>query len=326
MFRMLIRTRTDIDQMMKIFAVCMLPLALLILSEKATGMNAFAIFGGVPMNAVVRDGVIRCEGPFAHPILAGTFAATNASLFFALWTKDRFNKLLSLIGVGSCIVIAIASGSSGPVLAFVFSMVGMCMWPLRNYMRAVRWMLSGLVIVAHILMKAPVWFLIARIGVFSGSTAYFRAFLIDRAIANIDDWWLLGTKSTAQWGHGLFDVTNEYIAQGVTGGLLTIVLFILIISKAFGTVGKTVRRISKQPAAVGFGVWTLGCALLAHVTTYMSVSYFDQNTVTWFLLLAVISSSEFLYRDQRQSERSLESSKTGRGGAWFGAAIPQRGA
>ena len=33
-------------------------------------------------------------------------------------------------------------------------------------------------------MNAPIWFLIARVGVFSGSTAFYRAYFIDRSIAN----------------------------------------------------------------------------------------------------------------------------------------------
>lgn len=295
LFRHLMRNREDIDQMARMFAVCMLPLAILIVSEKFTGRNAFAIFGGVPETAVVRDGVIRCEGPFAHPILAGTFAATNMAFFAALWCRDRLDKLLALIGVLSCAAITIASGSSGPVLAYLWAVVGFCMWPLRKQMRLIRWGISLLLITLHLSMKAPVWFLIGRVGVFNGSTAFFRAYLIDSTIKNFGEWWLIGTKSTAHWGQGLFDVTNEYIAQGVDGGLLTMVLFILIISRSFGTIGRTVRKLENQPMAVKFGVWVMGGALLAHATTYISVSYFDQNNVTWFLLLATISTVGGLY-------------------------------
>ena len=77
---------TRADQMSKMFALCMVGLAVLILGEKFSGRNAFAIFGGVPDVAVVRDGVIRCQGPFAHPILAGTFAAYG--VLAALMARD----------------------------------------------------------------------------------------------------------------------------------------------------------------------------------------------------------------------------------------------
>ena len=36
--------------------------------------------------------------------------------------------------------------------------------------------------------------------------------------------------------------------------------------------------------------WAFGEALFAHAVTYISVTYFDQNFVNWYLLLAMISS------------------------------------
>jgi hypothetical protein len=289
LFRVLIRSREDVDQMVRIFAVCIVPLAALIIGEKISGHNVFAIFGGVSEITVVRDGVRRCQGPFAHPILAGTFAATNASFFIALLWRQGRDRVLAAAGVIACIAIAVCSGSSGPVMSFGWAVLGFCLWPLRKRMRLIRWGLVFLIIGLQLVMKAPVWFLIGRISVFDGSTGFFRARLIDAAITNFFGWWLIGTQSTAQWGTGLFDITNQYIAEGVNGGVLTMGLFILLIACSFGTVGRTVRQIRNSPKSVKIGTWALGCALLAHATTYISVSYFDQNIVTWFLLLAIIS-------------------------------------
>jgi ABC-type Mn2+/Zn2+ transport system permease subunit len=35
-------------------------------------------------------------------------------------------------------------------------------------------------------------------------------------------------------------------------------------------------------------LWAMGAALFAHAVTFISVSYFDQNFVNWYLLLAII--------------------------------------
>ena len=296
LFRILLRDRDDVDQMARMFSLFMVPLAVLILGEKLTGRNVFAIFGGVSEIAVVRDGVIRCQGPFAHPILAGTFAATNVAFFIPLWWKGGHDKIVALLGFVASIAIIVASGSSGPVMAFSFAVVGLFMWPIRRQMRLVRWGMAVTVIALHLAMKAPVWFLIARMSVFDASTGFFRARLIDATIRNFSTWWLIGIKTTDQWGPGLFDITNEYIAQGVHGGVLTMVLFVMIISLAFGTVGRTVRGYKNSPTSVKIGAWAMGCALLAHCATYFSVSYFDQNIVTWFLLLAVISNGPMFAR------------------------------
>jgi hypothetical protein len=163
-------------------------------------------------------------------------------------------------------------------------------------MRVIRWGLAIGLVVIHLAMKAPIWFLISRMSVFDASTGFFRARLIDATIRNFGAWWLLGIKTTDQWGPGLFDITNEYVAQGVHGGLLTMVLFVLMISRGFATVGQTVRGYKHSPTSVQIGAWAMGCALLAHCATYFSVSYFDQNIVTWFLLLAVISNGPMFVR------------------------------
>ena len=145
----------------------------------------------------------------------------------------------------------------------------------------------------EIVMKAHVWFLLARAGIFSGSTGHHRAYLIDRALANLDDWWLLGTRSTVAWDeyYNLFDITNQYLVYGADGGLITMLLFILVIVRCFGAVGLTVRALGEESRELQFCVWALGAALFSHVVTFLSVSYFDQNFVNWYLLLAIISTA-----------------------------------
>lgn len=293
MFRYLLRGLDDILQVLGMLAVFLAPLAAFMVLEKMTGRNAFYLFGGVPEFTEIRDGVLRCQGPFGHPILAGTFGATSFPLCMGLWWQGRITKIVAVIGIASCLIIIITSGSSGPVLAGVAALVGMAMWGTRRYMRQIRWGIVLSLIGLHLYMKDPVWFLIARMDVFSASTGWHRAFLIDRAIANFGDWWLVGTKSTAAWSEDLFDVTNAYILEGANGGLVTMILFITIIVLCFSGVGKAIRAFSAERSTQLLW-WTAGSALLAHAVTYLSVSYFDQNIVVWFLLLALISTSTAL--------------------------------
>jgi hypothetical protein len=139
-------------------------------------------------------------------------------------------------------------------------------------------------------MKAPVWFLMQRVNIFSGSTGDHRAYLIDRFVANLGGWWLVGTKSSVDWGdENLWDITNQYILEGVNGGLLTMLLFIFIIVCCFAGIGRTVRRLGPGLFRKQVLVWALGAALFAHTVSYFSISYFDQNVVNWYLLLAMIS-------------------------------------
>ena len=254
----------------------------------------------------MRDGVLRCQGPFAHPILAGSFGAAMLPFFVSLWWLRGASRLLAIVGVISSVIITITAGSSGPVFASLAAVVGLVMWLFRKHMRTIRWGLVLMLVALALVMKAPVWYLIARVNLFSGSTGYHRAYLIDQAVAHLPEWWLVGTKSTAHWGLYLADVTYQYVRVGVDGGLITLILFITIIAMCFRSVGRTIRAMGMENNSrqFQFCVWAMGAALLAHLVTFISVTYFDQNFVVWYLLLALISSSGALFLPASTSSRS----------------------
>jgi hypothetical protein len=293
LFRFLVRDKEDILSALKIFSVLVVPLAGAMVLEKITGRDPFAIFGGVPEISFVRDGAIRCEGPFAHPILAGTFGATVMPFWVGLWWQKGSYRVYALLGVISSLIITFTSASSGPILAFAFGALGLCLWTLRARMRAIRWGIVAFLGALQLAMKPPFWYVMTKVPIVDGSDSYHRAYLIDRCIANFSDWWLIGTKSTEAWAEKdshLFDVTNAYILAGANGGLLAMILYITIIVLAFKGVGRVVRSMEgKDPKESLQLTWALGASLLAHAVTFIAVSYFDQNFVNWYFLLAMIS-------------------------------------
>jgi hypothetical protein len=288
LFRSLIRSIDEITTAFRMFVLLIVPLAVLMLIEKATGRNLFAIFGGVPAFTLVRDGVLRCQGPFPHSILAGTFAAALLPQFVALWWQRGSGRLLSIVGVGCAAVITAASGSSGPVMTFACGMIGLAFWPCRLKMRAVRWGLVLLLVGLQIVMKAPFWFVIAHMAVRSGSDAFYRAFLIDRTIAHFGEWWLIGTKYQVPWATKLTDITNMYVRVAMDGGLVTLVLFLTLLRRSFCGVGRALRAKRHAFTSQQHCIWALGASLFAHVMTFLAVWYWDQNIVNWYLLLAMI--------------------------------------
>jgi hypothetical protein len=293
LFRFLLRDLNDIRRLFAMTAIVIMPLAAAMLLERATERNVFAIFGGVRAVTELRGDMLRCQGPFGHPILAGTFGASLLPFFVSLWWQGKKYKRLAVAGVLSSAVITVTSGSSGPLMAFMAGSFAMSLWWFRKYMRLIRWgALLGFISLA-LVMKAPVWYLIQRVNIFSGSTGDHRALLIDQFVHHFSDWWLLGTKSTIAWvDENMWDITNQYVWEGVNGGLFAMVLFILIIAFSFRAVGRTVRRL---PATDGNAqrrlVWALGATLFAHTASFMSISYFDQNVINWYLLLAMIATA-----------------------------------
>jgi hypothetical protein len=155
-------------------------------------------------------------------------------------------------------------------------------------------------------MKAPVWFLMARMGDIVGGGGWHRAAIIDQAIAHVGDWWLLGTSNTGDWmattlafSPNSADITNQFVSEGLMGGLLTMILFIFVIVRCFRMIGLSLKSMEESPFAEQIIVWSLGASLLAHVMAFMSVSYFDQIIVFWYLLLAMISAIGDLLNVQR---------------------------
>jgi hypothetical protein len=286
-FRFVLRDLRDVRHVCRIFAVALLPLAAAMVLEKLTGRNPFYVFGGVPEFTDVREGVLRCQGPFGHPILAGSFGAAWVPLFVGMWLQGRGQRLLAMLGIASAGLITVLAGSSGPVAAMGSGILGCAMWPFRNSMKAARWGVVVVLVFLQIVMKAPVWFLFARVNIFSGSTGWHRANLIDRTITNFPDWWLLGAKDTMSWGVWAGDITNQFILQGVRGGIVTLVLFTSIVVICFATVGRATRMMEGQSRNAQLLFWCTGATLFAHVISFMSVSYFDQNVVNWYLLLAI---------------------------------------
>jgi hypothetical protein len=306
LFRFLVRDFDDIKRVFRITAVLIIPLAAAMVQELVTGRNAFAVFGVRNAIVQIRDGALRCSGPFEVPMLAGTFAATLLPFFVVLWQQGRAHALLSGLAILSSGTIIFTTASSGPYLTALVAVAGLCLWPWRKHMRALRWGVTLVLISLHLVMKSPVWFLLARVDVVSGSTGFHRAYLIDRAVATFSRWWLIGIKSTEIFGeqiHG--DITNQYVIEGIDGGLVTMVLFILIIVNCFRGIGRITTR-DDMPLNVRRGAWAMGAALFAHAITYLSISYFDQNFVNWYLLLALISTITGMSHTKRQRKLVTE--------------------
>jgi hypothetical protein len=300
LFRFLLRDLDDIKRVFALTSVLLMPLAAAMLLERATERNVFAIFGGVRAVTELRGGTLRCQGPFGHPILAGTFGASLLPFFVSLWWQGRRYKWLAVAGVLSSAIITAAAGCSGPILAFMAGSFAMVLWRFRKYMRLIRWgVLLGFLSLA-LVMKAPVWFLIQRVNIFSGSNGDHSALLIDQFVRHFGDWWFLGTKSTIDWAdENMWDITNQYVWEGVNGGLFTMVLFILIIVFCFRAVGRTVLLLPASNAAPQRRlVWALGAAVFAHVASFISISYFDQNVINWYLLLAMIATAAAIRKNE----------------------------
>jgi hypothetical protein len=285
--RYAIRNREDGVRVIRYFAFLSVIFAVCMIGEQFTGTNIFGELGGVPLISEVREGRIRSEAVFQHAILAGTFGAVVIPLFVMLWKTAR-SRAMAIMGITAATVMAVASACSTPILAYVAGFVAIIFWPLRRSMRLLRWGIGIGLVCLHFVMRAPVWYVIAHVAVIGASSANHRADLVDTFITHISDWWLLGTNANNAWGHDMFDTSNQYVNQGVTGGLASLAFFILVIARSFGRIGNMRKAVQGQGGRSEWALWLLGSALFANIVAFFGISYFDQTRVGWFVLLAMI--------------------------------------
>lgn len=294
LLRLILHEQEDIDRSTKILAFICALVAAFMLNEQFTGRNLFAILGGVPKFAMVREGSIRAQGPFAHSILAGTFGAIMMPLFVGLLWRHK-GRVVPLLGIFSSAIIIFASHSSTPLGATAAVIAGFCLWHFRNWMRQLRWGLVFTLLGLHLVMKAPVWALIGRLDIVGGSSGYHRFILIDNFIRHFNEWWLLGVKDTEHWGYDMWDISNQFVNEGVRGGLLTFVLFLAIIVYCFKGLGAARKQAEANGDVMAArSMWTLGTALLANIVAFFGITYFDQTSIAWYAFLAMIATVSFV--------------------------------
>ena len=303
--RFLIRDEQDIVRVVKVFAALTCIFAVTMTIEKFRNQNIFGYLGAVPIVPTVREGSVRAQAAFAHPILAGAFGVALIPLFWWLWSSGKA-KVAGVLGFCGSLGMMLTSASSTPLMAFLAAIAGWAAWSIRSKMRVVRWGFVAMLIALHLVMKAPVWFLIARADLIAGSSGYHRAMLIDLCVRHFSDWWLIGTNAAGSWDWDMWDTSNQFVQEAESGGLLTFICFVMIVARSFNKLGKARKIIQNDPQQEQF-MWFLAVALFTNCVLFFGISYFDHTKIMWFTLLAIIAAATApILATQKETEPALE--------------------
>jgi len=303
LLRFLVWGQKDLVRVVKALAVVVIVIAPFMVYEQSSAYNAFWLLGA-PEITNLRDGQIRAQGPFGHPIVAGTVGATLLPLFAWLFFHGRRTRLLAAAAVIASTLMVLASRSSTPVLTYAATVLALAMWPLRKSLRWVRWGVVTLLLLLQLSMSSPVWFVMNRASGVMGGSGWHRAMLVDNFVRHFFQWWLVGTRANPNWGWSMWDVDNAYVGAGLSGGLLSFVLFIAVLVYGFKVIGHARKRAEKYPREQGL-IWVLGAALFANAVAFFGIVYFDQAVVAWYALLAMIAVVPTFVATRRRPELQL---------------------
>jgi len=288
LLRIYLQDREGVERAIKALAAVAILVACCMVYEHFTRFNFFALFElpGATLSEV-RNGAVRARGPFAHPLLAGTFGATLVPLFVWIWVSGK-SKLYAGAGLVASGIIVLTAHSSTPFLAYAAGLIGILCWPLRQHMRAVRWGILGSLLALHLVMKAPVWFIIGHIDLVGGSSSFHRAELVNLFITRFSDWWLVGRPQDVDWGWDMWDTCNQYVEEGETGGVCAFACFLALIVMSFKQLGRARIAFNGDRQQQWF-FWLLGATLFSHVVGFFGISYSDQTRMLWYAVLAMIT-------------------------------------
>jgi hypothetical protein len=256
------------------------------LNEQISHVNVLNLLAGLPTLVQFKNGHIRSQGTLGS-IAAGAFSGVLIPLFIWQWSEKK-SRLIAIAGLAGAGLMVFTSFSSTSQLAVIGSIVGLVFWPLRTKMRQIRWGLLSVLVGLHMVMKAPVWALIARVDLTGGSSGYQRYQLIDMTVRHFSMWWLIGTPDYVNWGWDSWDLCNQFAAVALTGGLLTLIFYIAIFKQGFAAIGKARKRVSGDRSQEWL-LWCFGSTLFATLVAHLGINYMAQLIMGFFPLIACIS-------------------------------------
>jgi hypothetical protein len=272
-------------------SICIIVLLPFTWFEFFSGTNFFSIVGRDRIS--IRDGEIRAAATFSHAILYGSFAAALVPLFWVDYRMEK--KIMKLLPILSCLFIIYSCQSSGPIVALTGAIFFLFFFRWKQYSSGFAWCVLIAAIIIHFVREKPLWhFLYVRVSIHESSTGFHRYILTEAAIKEFWDWCLFGYGDVgAQWHHKYWpwayapftDVTNHYLIEGVRGGFLTMVLFVMLCNKTIKVLGS--YAISQTEPAEQWLWWGFTVMMITHCISFLSVAYFGQINMLLYLTIAV---------------------------------------
>jgi hypothetical protein len=291
---------------MKALAVVSVILGLCMINEQISHVNVFGYLGGMltDTSVTVRNGSIR-SGATLGCLYAGAFSGALIPVFIWL-RKEPKCRTIALMGLFGALAMVFTSHSSTSQLALIGAGIGLGFWRFRKSMRVIRLGLVSILIALHLVMKAPVWALIARIDLTGSSSGFHRYMLVDMTIRHFSDWWLIGTPDYVNWGWDSWDLCNQFVAVALTGGLISLFFYVWIFKNGFAELGMARKRVEGDKRHEWM-LWCFGASLFTAIVAHFGINYMAQLIMGFFPIVACISVLTYETKKAKASVAVLQS-------------------
>ena len=289
--RQIVRTKEEINLILKTFSICIIALLPFAIIEFYTANNLFSILGRSAIS--IRDGEIRTACTFSHAILFGSFAAALVPIFWADFKSQK--SYVKLFAILCCFFFIYSCSSSGPLVAVAASLFFILFFNFKQYSARLYWFVLATATFIHLARETPIWhFLYVRISIKGSSTGYHRYLLMEAAVKEFWNWWLFGYGDVGPQWHVIYwpwtwasftDMTNHYLLVGVRGGFFTMLLFIILCYKSVKVLG--LYSIAQKNVKDQWLWWGFTVMMLTHCISFLSVAYFGQITMLLYLTIAI---------------------------------------
>ncbi|MHC4519182.1 MAG: hypothetical protein ACYTAS_11370 [Planctomycetota bacterium] len=253
----------------------------------------------------IRSGYYRAVGPSGHPILFGASFVMFVPIIWLLRHEKSSWKTWAYVGVAFASIGALTSMSSAPWM-MVIMVWGCLMMERFKYMaKPLLGLMLGGCFVVDLISNRTFYHVMASYANPIGGSGWHRAKLIDLAIENFNEWWLMGYGGVDPgWGSRLgmtwTDITSHYISVGVSYGVWGVIGLVGIMVTAVLLLMRGHNK-SKDPTFQSW-CWAFGSLLAVLAVSFTSCTLFDQTRTHFYGMLGMMAS---MVQGQPALEKSL---------------------
>lgn len=285
----------------KWIALTLAPLAALGVIESCAGWQPYrqlAVY--CPWEAVVdlkpnvRSGFFRAVGSFSHPILFGAgFAMFIPLVYWLRHETGKWRKLAYILTLAA-ILGAASSMASGPWMMVIMTIGFLALERFKYLVKPTIIFVVSSCFLIGIISNRPFYHVIVSKANPIGGSGWHRAKLIDCAIEDFDQWWLVGYgRRSPDWGRSLgmtwTDITNQYIMYGVQYGILGLVAICGILATSIHMIVR-LHQSTRDPVLKSL-CWALGCIISTLVISFNSAAFFGQAITLFYGIVGFVGSS-----------------------------------